>query len=332
MAPVRFKVKAKNGSIARSGIELSTKEETTLECGATVTGDARARNAKGDWRVRLASPHAGCWVSAKTLSGDAGKLPRPWAPEAVRVPCGGGDGSFALEGLLTKPSDVPKVAVLCPHANPGNKFRVPGSTANECMTSPLLEALAEELADRGAWVLRFNFKGVGNSDGAELYDASDHRTYPTHPTGIEDTQAALDWLLEQIPEGTKVVTAGFSMGSSMARQMCLGPSADRVSGWISFSLACDAYKFMGGAGGAIKAFTDDAFATLADREALEMCWINGTRDPMSPVASVEKYAAAMKRKPDLHFVEGKKHHFDDDGQMRACAIYAADWLKRTFLS
>ena len=47
---------------------------------------------------------------------------------------------------------------------------------------------------------------------------------------------------------------------------------------------------------------------------------------------MEKYAAAMKRKPDLHFVEGKKHHFDDADQMRACATHAADWLQGKFLS
>ena len=165
-----------------------------------------------------------------------------------------------------------------------------------------------------------------------LLDPADHRAYPTHPTGLEDTQAALDWLLARVPDGTPVVTAGFSMGSSMARQMCLGPQAARVKGWISFSLACDAYKFMGAAGKAIKDFTDEAFAALAERDDLEMCWINGTRDPMSPVDSVKKYAAAMKRAPDLHFVEGKKHHFDDAEQMRACATHAADWLQGKFLS
>ena len=111
-------------------------------------------------------------------------------------------GALKLEGLLHLPdgaseaSPVPGVAVAHPHPQYGGD-----------MYNGVVQAVCEAALSAGAAVLRFNFRGVGASDGA--FD-----------DGIgeqEDMGAALDYLrsLPEIDAGC-IALAGYSFGSIVA--------------------------------------------------------------------------------------------------------------------
>jgi len=79
------------------------------------------------------------------------------------------DDGLTLETLWDRPAIPPVGAVVLCHPHP-----LQGGT----MTVPLIRAMSASLIDRGAVVLRFNFRGVGDSEGtwggglAEIYDVA----------------------------------------------------------------------------------------------------------------------------------------------------------------
>ncbi len=110
----------------------------------------------------------------------------------IIIPC----GQIRLEGILEFPKAFQgraPAAVIC-HPHP-----LYGGTMHNNVTSALSKAFLE----RGVAALRFNFRGVGRSEG-------------THGSGIDemkDVKAALDYL-EAAPmvDPQKLVLAGYSFG------------------------------------------------------------------------------------------------------------------------
>lgn len=102
---------------------------------------------------------------------------------------------LALEAALDAPPDAKAVLVLChPHPQMGGT-----------MNAPLLLALRDELVGRGWAVLRFNFRGIGASEG-------------TPSTGIEevaDAGGALDYAADRYA-GLSRALAGWSFGAAVA--------------------------------------------------------------------------------------------------------------------
>ena len=99
-----------------------------------------------------------------------------------------------LEGLLEAPEDrSPDEACLVCHPHPQY-----GGT----MHNKVVHRIARALRRRGSVVLRFNFRGVGRSQG----------DYAGGIGEIEDARAALDWLRARQP-GLPYSLAGFSFGS-----------------------------------------------------------------------------------------------------------------------
>ena len=86
-------------------------------------------------------------------------------------------------------------------------------------------------AHRGFSVLRFNFRGVGRSQGA--FD---------HGTGeLSDAASALDWAQSINPEARACWVAGFSFGAWIGMQLLMRrPETD---GFISVSPPTNAYDF-----------------------------------------------------------------------------------------
>jgi len=100
----------------------------------------------------------------------------------------------------------PVVALVC-HPHP-----LYGGTLNNKVT----HRLATTLFARGAAVLRFNFRGVGRSEG-------------THDRGrgeVHDTLALLDWLRRRHP-AAEAWLAGFSFGSWVASRAAAAEPAVR---------------------------------------------------------------------------------------------------------
>src|SRR5262245_39236460 len=113
-----------------------------------------------------------------------------------------------LEGLLDTPESKPvRAAVVFAHPHP--QF---GGT----MHTKVVYQGAKALARIGCAVLRFNFRGVGASEG----------TFDRGEGEKEDFAAALDYMAAQFP-GTTLWAAGFSFGSWVALEV--GAVDTRVS-------------------------------------------------------------------------------------------------------
>lgn len=111
--------------------------------------------------------------------------------EAVTLSGPAGD----LEGLLETPDEARAVGVVC-HPHP---------LYQGTMLNKVAHTLARAMHDVDTAVLRFNFRGVGNSAGEH-----DHGVGET-----EDALAAARWVRGRYP-GLPLVLAGFSFGGRVA--------------------------------------------------------------------------------------------------------------------
>jgi len=119
-----------------------------------------------------------------------------------------------LEALLEEPEDpawasgAREAALVC-HPHPAH-----GGT----MHNKVVYRMARGLRRSGSVVLRFNFRGVGQSEG----------TYDEERGEFLDAAAALGWLRNRY-SGLPYTLAGFSFGSRIvARLACEGASPQRL--------------------------------------------------------------------------------------------------------
>ncbi|HEY7388403.1 MAG TPA: alpha/beta fold hydrolase [Bryobacteraceae bacterium] len=99
-----------------------------------------------------------------------------------------------LEALMEAPEEgEPRFAAVVCHPHP-----LHGGT----MHNKVVFRLARGLRRAGAVVLRFNFRGVGASEGEHAHMVGE----------VEDARAALDWLRARYPE-LGFALAGFSFGA-----------------------------------------------------------------------------------------------------------------------
>jgi len=104
-----------------------------------------------------------------------------------------------LECLLEEPEERLREACLLCHPHP---------LFGGSMHSKVVYRMTRALRRSGSVVLRFNFRGVGRSEG-------------NHDNGIgelEDARLLLDWLRSRYPE-LPFSTAGFSFGSRIAARL-----------------------------------------------------------------------------------------------------------------
>lgn len=102
---------------------------------------------------------------------------------------------LSLEAVLDAPGEPRAATVLChPHPKMGGT-----------MNAPLLGALRDALVHAGWAVLRFNFRGIANSEG----EAS------TGSAEVADAAGAVATLRERFPD-LSVAIAGWSFGAAVA--------------------------------------------------------------------------------------------------------------------
>ncbi len=114
----------------------------------------------------------------------------------------------ALEAITTCPAEPPKGTVVICHPHPQY-----GGT----MHNKVVHMLARSFGELGLRTVRFNFRGVGGSEGA-----FDHGIGET-----EDVLAVLEWAQARQSTG-KFWLAGFSFGAFMALRAATRTSVDRL--------------------------------------------------------------------------------------------------------
>jgi alpha/beta superfamily hydrolase len=182
-----------------------------------------------------------------------------------------------LEGRYkhSKTPNAPLAIVL--HPNPEH-----GGTMNNKITYHLFQTFVQ----RGFSVLRFNFRGVGRSQG--MFDRGEGE--------LSDAASALDWMQEINPNAPYTWVAGFSFGAWIGMQLLM--RRPEVEGFISVAPPANIYDF--------------SFLAPCPTSGLI---IQGDKDEIVPVESsadlVEKIYAQKGINIDYRVVGGANHFFKD---------------------
>ena len=197
-----------------------------------------------------------------------------------------------LEAILKEPTDKPKgVAVVC-HPHP-----LGGGT----MHNKVVYRAAAGLLDAGLAVLRFNFRGVGNSTGA--HDDGDGEK--------DDVRDALDYLSENYPN-LPITLAGFSFGSRVGSEVALADK--RIVRIISIGTPVDKYDF---------SFLKDCRKPIL--------FVHGDNDEFGSIENLNILVALVAENTDAKLVvfENCGHFFDNHLTQLKDAIH--DWtLEKMF--
>ena len=187
--------------------------------------------------------------------------------EDLRGPAG------RLEALLnTGREDAPYCALVC-HPHPAG-----GGTMHNKVVYHAMKALSSF----GLPVLRFNFRGVGLSEGEHAHG----------PGERDDTRAALDYLDRMFQR--PILFAGFSFGSHVGLHACCGDP--RVPGLIALGLPVHAEG------------RDYTYGFLANCPQPKL-FISGDHDPYGPLDQLQQ---AWDRAPEpkrTRVIAGADHFF-----------------------
>lgn len=115
---------------------------------------------------------------------------------------------------------APIAVVLHPHPQFGGT-----------MNNKVVYALYRSFVDQGFNTLRFNFRGVGRSEG----------TYDNGEGELNDAASALDWLQAHNPNASACWVAGFSFGAWIGMQLLM--RRPELESFISVSPPADRYDF-----------------------------------------------------------------------------------------
>ena len=182
-----------------------------------------------------------------------------------------------LEGCYhqSKRANAPLALLLHPHPQYG------GTMNNEVVFN-----LYQNFARRGFSSLRFNFRGVGRSQGQ----------FDNGQGELSDAASALDWMQSRNPNTNTCWIAGFSFGAWVAMQLMM--RRPEISGFISIATPASQYDF----------------SFLAPCPASGMI-IHGDKDEVVPQSSVNKLAQKLQKqkniKIDYRIIEGSDHFFLD---------------------
>ena len=129
-----------------------------------------------------------------------------------------------IEGRYNKgPGNKPPLVILLhPHPQHGGN-----------MNNKVIYNCFKNFTSLGFSVLRFNYRGVGKSEGD--YSGDDGLGEMT------DSACALDWLLLNNTESTKVWVAGFSFGAFIALNLLM--RRPEIEGFVAISPPADKYDF-----------------------------------------------------------------------------------------
>ena len=182
-----------------------------------------------------------------------------------------------LEGRYqpAKKKGAPIAIVLHPHPQFGGT-----------MNNQIVYQLFYTFLDRGFSVLRFNFRGVGRSEGT--FD---------HGTGeLSDAASALDWMQAVNPDARSCWIAGVSFGAWIGMQLLM--RRPEIEGFVSIAAMANRYDF--------------SFLAPCPSSGL---FVHGDKDRVAPVneviAVIDKVKVQKGVKLDHETIAGANHYFEN---------------------
>jgi alpha/beta superfamily hydrolase len=140
---------------------------------------------------------------------------------------------------------------------------------------------AKALARIGVPVLRFNFRGVGRSEGS----------FSDGPGEQQDFRAAVDFMAARYPDVKRLWCGGMSFGSSVA--LTVGAADGNVTALIG--IACPVNKY------------DYSPVVTAGKPTF---LIHGERDELIPLKEIRKFYSTLQEPKELVVIDGADHLFD----------------------
>ncbi len=180
-----------------------------------------------------------------------------------------------IEGRYLPPKVVNAPIALMLHPHPQH-----GGTMN----NKIVYTLYNLFAQRGFGTLRFNFRGVGRSQG----------TFDRGEGELSDAAAALDWLQTYNPDAPACWIAGFSFGAWIGMQLLM--RRPEISGFISIAPPANLFDF--------------SFLAPCPSSGLI---VHGTVDEVVPSESVQKLVDKLSNQRDITVkyksIPGANHFF-----------------------
>ncbi|WP_119462343.1 alpha/beta hydrolase [Rhodospirillaceae bacterium SYSU D60014] len=171
--------------------------------------------------------------------------------------------------------DSPTALMLHPHPQHGGT-----------MNNKVIYSIYHAFARRGFSVLRFNFRGVGRSQGR--FDRGEGE--------LSDAASALDWLQIYNPNASTCWIAGFSFGAWIGMQLLM--RRPEISGFISVAPPANLYDF--------------SFLAPCPSSGLVL---QGDADEVVPHESVAKLIHKLSNQRDIYIdyrrIPGANHFFHD---------------------
>ncbi len=196
--------------------------------------------------------------------------------------------SGRLEALLMRPPAEPLAAAVVCHAHPLH---------GGMMHFKVVFRAAKALQRHGVAALRFNFRGVGLSEGAHGDGRGEQ----------EDVRAALDEMARRFPD-LPLVVGGFSFGAAMA----LAVAARETRVHAAFALG---YPIV----------------SVADRAHLNglrvpRLFVQGELDAYGSRAEIQSMVGALPEPKELHVIPGSDHFFN--GHLEPLQAQIEAWAAR----
>ncbi len=169
------------------------------------------------------------------------------------------------------------------------------------MNNQIVYQLYYTFVHRGFSVLRFNFRGVGRSQG--LFDNG--------PGELSDAATALDWMQTYNPDASTCWIAGVSFGSWIAMQLLM--RRPEIEGFICVAPPANLYDF--------------SFLAPCPSSGL---MVNGTEDRVVPPDSVTNLVDRLKTQKGVVIehktLSGANHFFE--GKVDELMVMVEDYLNR----
>jgi uncharacterized protein len=192
-------------------------------------------------------------------------------PEVVLA---GSSGRIEARYSPGKRKDAPIALILSPHPKAGD------------MNNAVVAQLFLLYMKRGFSVLRFNYRGVGRSQGE----------FDSGIGELADAASALDWLQGNNPTASQCWMAGYQFGAYIGMQLLMRrPETD---GFISVTAPTNMYDF--------------SFLAPCPASGL---FLHGTNDNVTPPVEVERVVAKLRTQKgiviDYDLIDNATHFWTD---------------------